>query len=165
MNVLILSAGTRNLIIRYFKNAVKESGKVVATDMQKTAPAVYEADAYYIVPRITEPGYIELILEICRREKIDAVLSLIDPELELLAENADRFSAVGTTVIGSSAELCDRALNKMKMFRWLSAHGYPCATSYDSLDAFDADYEKGRISFPVFVKPVCGSASLCPEGV
>lgn len=147
------------MIIRYFKNAVKESGKVVATDMQKTAPALYEADAYYIVPRITEPNYIDTILEICKKEKIDAVLSLIDPELGLLAKNADRFLTVGATVIGSSPELCDLALNKMKMFRWLSANGYPCAKSYCSISEFDEGFAKGEIAFPVFVKPVCGSAS------
>ena len=103
MNVLLLSAGTRNNIVRYFKNAVSGNGKVIATDMQKTAPAIYEADAYYIVPRITAPGYIDLILEICRKEKIDAVLSLIDPELGLIAKNADRFLEAGAVVVGSSA--------------------------------------------------------------
>lgn len=160
MNVLLLSAGTRNNIVRYFKNAVSGNGKVIATDMQKTAPAIYEADAYYIVPRITAPGYIDLILEICRKEKIDAVLSLIDPELGLIAKNADRFLEAGAVVVGSSAELCDLALNKMKMFRWLSGNGYRCAKSYDDYDAFYSDLKKGKISFPVFVKPVCGSASL-----
>ena len=160
MNVLILSAGTRNKIVQFFNNTVKGNGKTVATDMQRTAPAIYEADKYYIVPRITEPGYIDIIIDICKKEKIDAVLSLIDPELGLLAENSQRFSEVGAVVIGSSAELCDRALNKIKMYNWLSSHGYRCAKSYDSLDRFYADLEKGEISFPVFVKPVCGSASL-----
>ena len=165
MNVLILSAGTRNLIVRCFKSAVQGNGKIVATDMQKTAPAIYDADAYYIVPRITAPGYIDCILEICKTEKIDAVLSLIDPELELIAKNADRFAAVGALVIGSSPELCDLALNKMKMFHWLSEHGYYCARSYDDIGAFYADLEGGKIDFPVFVKPICGSASLFAKKV
>ena len=85
MNVLILSAGTRNKIVQYFKNNI--DGKVVATDLSNIAPAVYEADKFYQVPRITDPGYIEKIIGICEKEKIDAVLSLIDPELSLLAKN------------------------------------------------------------------------------
>lgn len=160
MNILILSCGTRNKIIRYFKQALAGNGKVVATDMSPYAPAIYEADAHYLVPRITEPGYIDIILDICRKEKISGVLSLIDPELSLLAKNADRFSAVGSTVIGSDFEQCERSLNKMQMYRWLTEHGYPCARSYDDPAAFFAEQEAGKIDYPVFVKPVCGSASL-----
>lgn len=160
MNILILSCGTRNKIIRYFKRALNGDGKVVATDMSPYAPAVYEADAFYTVPRITEPGYIDIILDICRKEQIKGVLSLIDPELSLLAKNADRFAAVGTTVIGSDYERCERSLNKMQMFRWLKEHGYDCAESFDDADAFFSAQEAGKIVYPVFVKPVCGSASI-----
>lgn len=158
MNILLLSVGTRNKVVQYFRETV--SGRVVATDMQATAPAIYEADAHYIVPRITDPEYLPQVLEICRKEQIDAVLSLIDPELSLLAEHAERFRAIGVTVVGSSWELCERALDKMQMFRWLEQHGYACAKSYDDLRAFDADLEAGVIAFPVFVKPIRGSASL-----
>lgn len=160
MNILILSAGTRNKIVQFFKQAVGCDGKIIVTDMLKIAPAIYDADGYYTVPRITEPGYIEMILEICRKERIDGVLSLIDPELSLLAKNQERFQEIGTTVVGSNYELCERSLNKMQMYRWLSEHGYRCAKSYDSKADFLEEEAAGRISFPVFVKPICGSASL-----
>ncbi len=159
-NILLLSVGTRNKIVQYFKAAFKGVGRVVVTDMSELAPAIYEADCHYLVPRITEPNYIELILDICRKEKISAVLSLIDPELSLLAENADKFSAIGVTVIGSSYDLCEMALDKMQMYEWLRKHGYNCARSYANKDDFYADLERNDISFPVFVKPVRGSASI-----
>ncbi len=160
MNILILSAGTRNKIVQYFKRAVGETGKVVATDMSELAPAVYEADKFYKVPRMTEDGYIEKIFEICKKENINAVLTLIDPELSLLAANKEGFDQIGVTVIGSSYELCERALDKMLMYNWLKDHGYKCAKSYDDKDAFYQDLEVGKISFPVFVKPIRGSASV-----
>ena len=116
MNILILSAGTRNKIVQYFKRTLAGKGRVIATDMQTIAPAIYEADQYYIVPRITEPGYIDLILDICKKEEISGVLSLIDPELSLLAENKSRFDAIGVTIIGSDHACCERALDKMQMF-------------------------------------------------
>ena len=158
MNILLLSAGTRNKIVQYFKRT--EGTRVVATDMQLAAPAIYEADAYYIVPRISEPGYLDIILDICRKEKIDGVLSLIDPELSLLAQNVERFKEAGVTVIGSDYGLCERALDKMQMYRWLSGHGYSCAKSYVDKEAFLEDYKQGLIAFPVYVKPVRGSASI-----
>ncbi len=158
MNILLLSVGTRNKIVQYFKKST--SGKVVATDMQEIAPAIYEADKYFIVPRITEPGYIDLILDICKKEQIDAILSLIDPELGLLAANVEKFKKASVTVIGSPYEQCERALDKMQMFNWLSEHGYSCAKSYIDIEAFNQDVNSGKISFPIFVKPVKGSASI-----
>lgn len=160
INILILSAGTRNKIVQYFKKTLGENGKVIATDMSTIAPAIYEADKYYIVPRITEPGYIDIILDICKKENISGVLSLIDPELSLLAENEDKFKNRGTTVIGSSYELCERALDKMQMFQWLRSHGYNCAKSYVDKNEFLADVKTGKANYPVFVKPVRGSASI-----
>ena len=160
MNILILSAGTRNKVVQYFKRTVGDSGKVVATDMSELAPAVYDADKFYKVPRMTDAGYIDVIFDICRKENIDAVLTLIDPELSLLAQHKTDFAALGVTVVGSSYELCERALDKMQMCRWLTEHGYPCAKSYVDKDAFFADVETGKIGYPVFVKPVCGSASI-----
>lgn len=160
INILILSAGTRNKIVQYFKKTLGEDGKVIATDMSTIAPAIYEADKYYIVPRITEPGYIDIILDICKKENISGVLSLIDPELSLLAENEEKFKNIGTTVIGSSYELCERALDKMQMFQWLRSHGYNCAKSYVDKNEFFADVKTGKANYPVFVKPVRGSASI-----
>ena len=160
MNILMLSVGTRNKIVQYFKKAIGNTGKVIATDMSEIAPAVYEADKFYKVPRMTEPGYIDVIFDICKKEHISSVLTLIDPELSLLANYKDEFAALGVTVIGSSYELCERALDKMEMYEWLTTHGYNCAKSYTDKEKFYADVEVGKIKYPVFVKPVRGSASI-----
>lgn len=165
MNILLLSVGTRNKIIQYFKKAVGEQGRIIATDMSEFAPAIYEADKYYIVPRITADGYVDIILDICQKEQINGVLSLIDPELSLLADNVEKFLAIGVTVIGSSYELCERALDKMEMYEWLSVHGYRCARSYTDKEQFYADAAVGLITYPVFVKPVHGSASIAVSKV
>ena len=160
MNILILSVGTRNKIVQYFKKEFANEGKVVVTDMSNIAPAIYEADAFYKVPRITDSEYISIILDICKKERIGAILSLIDPELSLLAKHIEDFKGIGVTVVGSSYDLCELCLNKWKMFNWLTEHGYKCAKSYINKDIFYKDLEEGLISFPVFVKPICGSASI-----
>lgn len=160
MNILILSAGTRNKIVQYFVKTLNETGKVIATDMCNLAPAIYEADKYYIVPKMTAPEYLDVVLDICKKEEITGVLSLIDPELSLLAENREKFEAIGTTVIGSSYTLCEMSLDKFQMYSWLETHGYRCAKSYMDKDAFYADVDAGVITYPVFVKPARGSASI-----
>ena len=137
MNILILSCGTRNKVVQYFKDAVGTSGKVIATDCSQYAPALYDADSFYIVPRMTAPGYIDAILAICKSEHINGILSLIDPELSLLAEHEADFKSVGTKVIGSSYELCEMALDKWSMCNWLTVHNYRCAKTYVKFEDFE----------------------------
>lgn len=160
MNFLILAAGTRNKIVQYFKRTFDGIGNVVATDASALGPAIYDADKYYIVPPITEEGYIDKIIDICRKEQISGVLSLIDPELSLLAANKRKFDAIGVTIIGSSYDLCEMALDKMQMYGWLKSHGYNCARSWINKDEFYRAVEVSEIAYPVFVKPYRGSASI-----
>ncbi len=160
MNFLILAAGTRNKVVQYFKRTFDGVGKVIATDANNLGPAIYDADKYYIVPPITEKGYIDIILDICKKEQIKGVLSLIDPELSLLAANEDKFNAIGVTVIGSSYDLCEMALDKMQMYEWLKDQGYNCARSWMDKEEFYRAVDVGEVSYPVFVKPYRGSASI-----
>ena len=157
-NILILSAGTRNKVVQYFKREM--AGKVIATDCSDLGPAIYDADGAEIVSRIDAPGYIDEILSICRREKINGVLSLIDPELSLIAKNAERFTAIGVTPIVSSYELCETSLDKFRMYDMLCKLGIPTARCYPSIDIFEASRQSGETDFPVFVKPQKGSASI-----
>ncbi len=160
MNILILSAGTRNKVVQYFKKEIGSEGKVVATDCSNLAPAVYDADAFYLVPRITEAGYLDVILDICRKEQIAGTFSLIDPELSLLARERDKFLAAGTTPIISDYDLVETCFDKYKMFRMLQEMKIPTGKCYVEKESFYRAVEAGEISYPVFVKPVKGSASI-----
>lgn len=160
MNILILSCGTRNKVVQYFRKVFAGKGLVLATDCSPIAPALYEADKHFIVPRMTAPGYIDVILDICRKEQVTGVLSLIDPELSLLAKHREDFAAVGTTVIGSGYAECERCLDKQEMYEWLIGHGYKAARSFMDKNAFHAAVAAGEMTYPVFVKPARGSASI-----
>lgn len=160
MNILILSAGTRNKVVQYFKQTVGERGTVIATDCSNLAPAVYDADRFYLVPRITAPGYLEQILTICKKEKIDGVFSLIDPELSLLAREKEKFLAIGTTPVISPYELVETCFDKFKMYEKLLNLDLLTARCYLDKEKFYQDIETGVMKYPVFVKPVKGSASL-----
>ncbi|WMC91648.1 ATP-grasp domain-containing protein [Kineothrix sp. MB12-C1] len=160
MNLLILSAGTRNKVVQYFKKELGGNGKVIATDCSNLAPAIYEADKFYIVPRITEPGYLDTLLDICKKENITGAFSLIDPELSLLAKEREKFIEVGTTPIISPYDLVEICFDKYKMYELLCEMHIPTGRCYMDKDAFHQARAKGEISYPVFVKPVKGSASL-----
>lgn len=159
INILILSCGSRNKIIQYFKKELEGKGKVIAADCSKLAPALYEADKYYIVPQIDEKGYLDAVLEICKKNKVKAVLSLIDPELSLLAEKKDLFLENGIVPIISNSEVVEMCFDKYKMHQFLFEHGFNTPKSYIDKEKFYKDVEAGMIHYPVFVKPIKGSAS------
>ena len=160
MNILITSCGRRTELIKYFKNEFNSIGNVVVTDCDELAPALYFADKYYITDRIDHHNYIESVLDICKKEKIAGILSLIDPELSLLSKNRKKFEDIGVRVIGSSYESTELCFDKYKFYMFLKGNGFKCAKTYISIEKFKADYKEGTIDFPVFIKPRTGSASL-----
>lgn len=160
MNILILSAGTRDKVVQYFKKEIGDSGRIIATDCSNLAPAVYDADAFYLVPRITAPNYLDVILDICRKEQIKGVFSLIDPELSMLAKEKEKFLAVGTIPIISDYDLVETCFDKYRMFELLQKMEIPTGKCYMDKELFYQAVEAGEISYPVFVKPVRGSASI-----
>ena len=160
MNILILSCGTRNKIIQYFKKELGNRGKVIATDCSKLAPALYEADKHYIVPRMDEEGYLDVILNICKKNNVKGVLSLIDPELSLLAENKEAFIEIGAIPIISDYDIVEKCFDKYSFYEFLTKNGFNTVRSYINKELFYKDVEAGIIDYPVFVKPVRGSASI-----
>lgn len=160
INILILSCGTRNKIVQYFKKELENIGQVMATDCSELAPALYDADKHFIVPRMDEKGYLDVILSICKENNIKAVLSLIDPELNLLAEHKQDFLDIGTIPIISDWEIVEMCFNKYSMYEFLIQNGFKAARCYIDLEKFYKDLEIGDVNFPVFVKPVRGSASI-----
>lgn len=160
INILILSCGTRNKIVQYFKKELDGRGQVMATDCNELAPALYDADRYFIVPRVNDENYMDVILSICKENNIKAVLSLIDPELSVLAANKQKFLDIGTIPIVSDYEVVELCFDKYKMYRFLTQNGFKTARSYIDKDKFFKDVESGVINYPVFVKPVKGSASI-----
>ncbi|NMA73956.1 MAG: ATP-grasp domain-containing protein [Bacteroidales bacterium] len=160
LNILILSCGTRNKIVQYFKETLAGKGLVLATDCSKLAPALYEADKHFIVQRIDQDGYLDEILSICKKFNVKAVLSLIDPELSLLAKNKSKFLELGTIPLVSDYETIEMCFDKYKMAKFLEKNGLPTPKTYFKKEDFCVALNKELISFPVFVKPVKGSASI-----
>ena len=71
MNYLMLSVGRRGELLKDFRKSMEPGSKIIATDLSPYAPALYFADKQYLVPRIDDPSYIDTVLDICKKEKIN----------------------------------------------------------------------------------------------
>lgn len=159
INLLILSCGTRNLLVRYFK-AENGIGRVIGTDCSAYAPALYETDTHYIVPPMTDAGYLDTILDICHKESIAAVLPLQEDELYLIASNRKLFTDKGITPIVSAPEVIELCRDKFAFYHFLKQNNFPAITSCNSFDSFKRLLKSGDMKFPVFLKPSRGCGSI-----
>lgn len=159
-NILFCSVGRRSRLLMDFRNSMKGSGKLVATDLSPTAPALFFADKAYLVPSITDMGYFDKILKICQDNDVKAITTLIDPEIEILARHRDELIERGILPLCPADWTAHLCFDKYEMFRYLCSKGIRTVLTYNSIDSFKEGLAKGEIAFPVFMKPVSGSGSV-----
>lgn len=160
MNILFCSAGRRVKLLYDFRESMSEDSKIVACDNHYYAPALQVANAKYVVPPITDKTYVTDLLEICKKEEINAITTLIDPEITLLAKNRKLFEDIGVQVLApklSTAQIC---FDKYEMYKHLVKNNINTVFTCDSYETTMEAINCGRIEFPVFVKPRTGSASI-----
>lgn len=160
MNILFTCAGRRTYLLKYFKENMNEGDKVVATDMQLSAPALQVADVKLQVPAVYDPKYVDITLQICKEQKIDVLLSLNDLELPILAENKAKFEAEGVKVIVSDPSVIDIAFDKYKTAQWVESLGLKSPKTFVRLEDAKRALETGELHFPLFMKPRWGSGSI-----
>ena len=164
-NILLLNAGTRNTLVKYFKKECNNLIKVIATDNYELAPALYDADKHYVTKRWDEPNYWEEIIEICKRDNIGLIVSLIDPELELLAAHKHIFEQMGILCNVGNEEIIKKTFDKFLMLELIKKLGYPWIKTYENFETAKKAIELKDISFPLVTKPRNGSGSAGVEVV
>ena len=159
-NILFCSVGRRAKLMQNFKCTMGSSGKIIGVDLSPVAPALFFCDEKYLVPRIDAPNYFDCILDICHKNNVKAITTLIDPEIEILANHREDLIANGILPLCPAAWTAHLCFDKYEMFRYLSSKGIKTVLTYNSLEGFKEGLSKGEISFPVFMKPISGSGSV-----
>ena len=119
-------------------------------------------DKYYPVPRGDDPSYIDTLLDICRKEKVDVVLPIMSVELNALAKNRSKFEQIGTKVSVSELSRLDIANDKLKLLDFMKTKGIACADywSVHNMKEFkDAAIQLGYPEKKVCIKATNGSGS------
>ncbi|MBQ4482166.1 MAG: ATP-grasp domain-containing protein [Lachnospiraceae bacterium] len=160
INILVLSAGRRVELVNCFKAARDRlgiRGKIVAADASNLAPALYFADVKEQVPYISDnDGYVRAIIDICVRHDVSLIVPTIDTELLLLAERKEEIEgSTKARVLISSYEVIRICRDKTNTQRWLEENGFLVPRMIS-----DGEIEAGKVSYPLFIKPLDGSSSI-----
>ena len=162
MNILFCTVGRRGYLVNYFKKHLN-SGKDLAIgtsdrhskDLEFT-PGFFYCDKTYLVPSIMDEfNYIQSLLDICKKENIDMLLSFYDLDYFVISKYINEFKSIGVIPIISSFEVNSIAFDKFKTYQFLKNNGFNTPKTWLS-----KDYTKLRkIDFPVIVKPRFGFGS------
>jgi carbamoyl-phosphate synthase large subunit len=154
MVILFLSVGRRVELLRFARETLHKNNlpaRIVACDMNPTAPALYFADKGYTVPPIDETVYIDEIIRIAKMENADIIIPTLDTELLPLAKRSHEIIEKTGALFNISSEQAVRICrDKTESARFFVAHGFDCPK----------EYEPGGVTFPAFIKPRHGSSSI-----
>ena len=156
IKILFTSVGRRVELMQAFRAAADRLGmtlEIWGADMTDTAPALAYCHKALKVCRIKDENYLPLLLEVCEREKIDALIPTIDTDLLILAKNKKAFEAIGTTVFVSDEDKIAVCRDKRFTADYFNSVGLQSPHPVD-------DYTKYTGGFPAFIKPKDGSSSI-----
>lgn len=157
MRFLLTALGTNNntTVCKYLKKDA--DNYIVGTDINPEyyIPATKMVDKFYQVADIYHMDeYGQQLLDICKQEKIDIILPVIDEEVEYLSRHKSEFEQIGVKISCSSPESIEKCHNKYKTFE-LVKDNIPEIYTKTWLASEYTDTHK-----PVFLKPIHGRASI-----
>jgi sugar O-acyltransferase (sialic acid O-acetyltransferase NeuD family) len=160
LTIMLSAAGRRVALMHLLRQSASELGfkpRLLATDLTRRSAAMHLADVSRTVRRYTDPGCIDEMLNLCRELNVKLIVPTIDPELTFYAEHRDCFTAIGTHVMVSSAPTINICNDKRATHAWYCTEKFPTMPQVDAhlLLAGQAGW-----SFPLFIKPRGGSASV-----
>jgi len=152
--ILIDAAGTATAIsiIKGIQKQKKYKVDIITIDMNDLNAGRFLSNKFYKVPPATSSQFIEVILNICRKEKVDLFVPIIDLSFLELAKNAKKFENLGTLLLLASLKTIEITSDKKKTFEFFKKENIPTPQIF-SLN--------NGLKYPLFIKPrIGGRASI-----
>lgn len=156
MNILFTSVGRRVELLRAFRKAFVHlgvDGRISGTDVDALAPALQVIDRPHLVPTVDDPTYVDVLARVCQEDNIDLVYPLIDPDIPILADAAERLAETGAVIGVMSPQAVATITDKWTTYQFFRQLGI--ATP----DSWLPGNVPASLSFPAFIKPRRGSAA------
>lgn len=154
--ILFTGIGRRVELVQAFREAalaLDKRLKIYGADMALDAPALLYCDYTERVCGMCESGYIEMLIDICVKNRINLLIPTIDTDLLILSENRDKFQAVGTRVLISDPNMIRICRDKNNTSQFFVDCGLKAPMPVN-------DWKKYHSDFPAFIKPKDGSSSV-----
>jgi carbamoyl-phosphate synthase large subunit len=123
--VLVSAAGAPGTaaLVRALRENGEREVRVVGTDMAERSVGRHLCDAFQLVPAGSDPEFADAMLEVVRRESVEAILPQSSFDLLGLAEAKEHFGDVAVMV--SSPDAVRRSNDKAESYALLDEIGVP----------------------------------------
>ena len=157
LSILLTCIGRRVSLLENFRRAAKQlkiNTSFFGTDTTELSSALQLCDKRFLVKPTTHAGYIGQLLSIVKTHRVKLLVPTVDLDLKLLAQNKQKFGAIGCRVLVSNPQVIDICQDKRKTYRFLVNNGFdtPVTMSIRSV------LLKKKLNWPCFLKPWDGSA-------
>ena len=136
-----------------------DSFRTIGLDTNPLAYGGIFCDAFYTTLSNQESGYVDSLLDICRRVKIDFLIPGLDSELHVLSKARKLFEDQKVNVLVPPESIIQLCLDKKRLSQELNILFPDVVASYSREEAEEA-IEKGLIQFPLIAKPITGAGSV-----
>lgn len=121
LTVLVSACGAQFMpgLVNCLKNNGERDIKIIGVDMGEDKTILQMVDNYYQVPKVSDPLYIDRLLEICKKEKVDVIIPFMSSELLLLIDRKEEFEKIGVRVSVSDRHSVEITNNKYKFYSFL----------------------------------------------
>ncbi len=164
ITILVSAAGSPSApgAFACYRSNGERNIRIIGMDMAEDPSIGYMVDVYYRVPAATASDYCDVVLDICKREKVDVYLPTISAEVSAVVARLDEFEALGVKVSVSNMESVAISNNKLHTYQVLEKAGIPVPKYYGvhSVEEFIQGCKyMGYPEKPVCIKIVNGSGS------
>lgn len=158
LNVLVLGVGGNvGQSIQKALALAETPTRIVAACIGATSAGLYMADVGYISPLADAPEFVPWLLELCERERIDAVMSGSEVVLGALAAAAGEIrERTGAFCVVSSPAVLAIGRDKLRTCEWLQRAGLPVPGFADCADPQAVRSLVESCGFPLIAKPRLG---------
>lgn len=140
--ITVLSSACGAMFMPGFFECLKENGerniRVIGVDIADDPILDNFVDAYYKVSAYNDSNYIDELIDICKREKVDIFFPHISMELPIILKNIERFKEIGVQVSISESETLLIANNKLGLYDYMKSNGIatPAYFAVKTIDEF-----------------------------
>jgi carbamoyl-phosphate synthase large subunit len=159
MNLLFSCIGKRGYIAQLFRQHLGPGDRILGTSNTRWTPGFHACDAAFLMPDIDDPAYADAVLELCRRERVDGLLSFFDPDVYRLSRLRETLEAMGVACFIPGPVAAEVSFDKLRADGFLREHRIPTARTFASLASAREALRNGETRFPLYVKPRFGFGS------
>lgn len=158
--ILVTTSGsvTAQCVIKALRNQDEYKVRVVTTDITDITAGKYIGDAFYVLPsEKEEDAYVEKLIDVTKREKVDIIIPIHDNELSVTSKYKKHIEKEGGThLFVSDFETIERCNDKALTNKFFAEEGIPIPRVFTEKELADPD----ALPYPLFLKPRKGVSAI-----